>query len=143
MPYTYKTQCSVFLISVAFSMAAFLEAADPPMSLEESGMQTRQARKHMKSFELRQETKEKPPKRETIIELIDRPLLTYGEPTRMNETGTVWAFGREGRPVAFVELFRAPAKDGRSAEWRQALTLTSLERPIMTTPIETRWTPET
>ncbi|HEY7329298.1 MAG TPA: hypothetical protein VH592_16770 [Gemmataceae bacterium] len=37
---------------------------------------------------------------------IKDPLLYYGDPTRQNDRGSVWAWGQKGRPVALLEIFR-------------------------------------
>jgi hypothetical protein len=42
----------------------------------------------------------------TKVERIEKPLLYYGEPTRGHERGSVWGWGRNGRPVALLELWR-------------------------------------
>src|SRR5579859_3849903 len=42
----------------------------------------------------------------TKVEQIEKPLLFYEEPTRNNDRGSVWGWGRKGRPVALLELFR-------------------------------------
>jgi hypothetical protein len=42
----------------------------------------------------------------TKVERIDKPLLFYSEPTRNNDRGSVWGWGRKGRPVAVVELYQ-------------------------------------
>src|SRR6185369_14291157 len=39
------------------------------------------------------------------IDLSARPLLSYGDAARTDKNGTLWAWGKAGRPVAFVELF--------------------------------------
>ena len=33
-------------------------------------------------------------------------MLYYGDPTRNNDRGSVWAWGEKGRPVAVLELYR-------------------------------------
>jgi hypothetical protein len=40
---------------------------------------------------------------------IKDPLLYYGDPTRHNDRGSVWAWGHKGRPVALLEIFRGAA----------------------------------
>lgn len=42
----------------------------------------------------------------TKVERIEKPLLFYGDPTRNNDRGSVWGWGRKGRPVALIELFQ-------------------------------------
>jgi hypothetical protein len=40
------------------------------------------------------------------VEQIEKPLLFYGDPTRNNDRGSVWAWARKGRPLAVLELYR-------------------------------------
>jgi hypothetical protein len=40
------------------------------------------------------------------VERIEKPLLYYGDPTRDNDRGSLWGWGRKGRPVALVELYQ-------------------------------------
>lgn len=58
----------------------------------------------------------------TTVERIENSLLYYGEPTRNNDRGSVWGWGRKGRPVALVELFQGP--DNRT-RWVYAICNTS------------------
>ncbi len=39
-------------------------------------------------------------------ERIEKPVLFYGDPTRNNDRGSVWAWGKKGRPVAVLELYQ-------------------------------------
>ncbi len=86
----------------------------------------------------RDNTKRDNTKRDNVVELIDRPLLTYGDSARANENGTLWAFGRTGRPLAFLELYQPRTR----GNWVHAVTLTSEKRVVMTTPARARWAPE-
>jgi hypothetical protein len=56
------------------------------------------------------------------VERIEEPLLFYGEPTRNNDRGSVWGWGRVGRPVALMELWQNP---DQRAIWRFAICNTS------------------
>jgi hypothetical protein len=58
----------------------------------------------------------------TKVERIDKPLLFYEEPTRNNDRGSVWGWGRKGRPVALLELWQDPNVRTR---WAFALCNTS------------------
>jgi len=42
----------------------------------------------------------------TAAKRIEKPLLYYGDPTRENDRGSVWAWGDKGRPVAVAELYQ-------------------------------------
>jgi hypothetical protein len=58
----------------------------------------------------------------TKVEPIEKPLLFYEEPTRQNDRGSVWGWGKKGRPVALLELFRG-AND--RTNWTFAICNTS------------------
>lgn len=75
-----------------------------------------------------------------VVPLLERPLLTYGDSARSNENGTLWAFGKTGRPLALLELYQPT---GRTENWVHAVTLTSLSAVTMKTPVAAKWTPET
>src|SRR5687768_5871214 len=40
------------------------------------------------------------------VPLVDQPILTYGDSARANKNGTLWAFGKSGRPLAVLELYQ-------------------------------------
>jgi hypothetical protein len=42
----------------------------------------------------------------TRVERIEKPLLFFSDPTRNNDRGSVWGWGRKGRPVAVLELYQ-------------------------------------
>jgi hypothetical protein len=42
----------------------------------------------------------------TKAEQIESALLFYGDPTRDNDRGSVWAWGPKGRPVALLEIWQ-------------------------------------
>ena len=92
------------------------------------------AREHVSEFKV-SSTKA----REALIELLPNPLLTYGDAARNNEAGTLWAWGKSGRPVAFLELYRSIGKD---QPWVHAQTLTSPELIQLDAPTGQRWTPK-
>jgi hypothetical protein len=53
---------------------------------------------------------------------IEKPLLLFGDSTRDNDRGSVWAWGDKGRPAAVVELYQNP---GNRARWVFAICNTS------------------
>ncbi len=73
------------------------------------------------------------------VELFDRPILTYGDTARANKNGTMWAFGKTGRPLAVLELYQGVEPNAR---WVHAVTLTSGKRVKMKTPTGVTWSPE-
>jgi hypothetical protein len=72
-----------------------------------------------------------------LVSRIDHPLLTYGDPARDSTDGTLWAWGKEGRPLVMMESFRN-ANGSRS----NAISLTSTEMVIMKTPASGAWHPQ-
>lgn len=40
------------------------------------------------------------------VKRIEKALLSYGDATRENDRGSVWAWGEKGRPVAVLELYQ-------------------------------------
>ncbi len=77
---------------------------------------------------------------EADVELFPNPVLTYGDAARNHEAGTLWVWGKTGRPVALMELYRDVGKD---QPWIHALTLTSSELIQFKAPTGSRWTPKT
>lgn len=100
----------------------------PPNATEMARLKA--AEDHVRRLELRDADGEQ-------IELIDHPLLKYADPARVNSNGTVWAWGKMGRPVAFLELFQASQSD---KNWVQSVTLTSPRKVTLTIP-GGRWQP--
>jgi hypothetical protein len=76
--------------------------------------------------------------RRQSVELIDRPLLKFTDPVRANVQGTVWAWGREGRPFALMEVFRPSAQ----AQLVHAATLISSEPIVVTISDNLKWSPQ-
>ncbi|HJT33654.1 MAG TPA: hypothetical protein VJ783_16530, partial [Pirellulales bacterium] len=74
------------------------------------------------------------------IELIETPLLAFGDPARVHNRGTLWAWGTRGRPVAFLELFQQPQQEGM---WVHSVSLSSAPTVALETPIQVRWEPQT
>jgi hypothetical protein len=103
---------------------------DDDKAAEKASLQA--AADHMQLFELRV------PGKDEAVGLIDRPLLTYGDSARLNENGTLWAWGKSGRPLALVELYQPTG----NANWVHALSLTSTDKVSLKAPVATRWTPE-
>ncbi len=111
-----------------------LSDEDSPKKAETS-QAVKEAREHMSEFNVLSLVKG----REAPIDMLPNPLLTYGDAARNNEAGTLWAWGKSGRPVAFVELYRNVGKD---QPWVHALTMTSPELIQLKAPTGQRWTPK-
>jgi hypothetical protein len=75
-----------------------------------------------------------------VVPRSERPLLIYGDSARQNTNGTLWAFGSEGRPLAFLELYQGVQEN---APWIHAVTLTGAERVVLKTPAAGMWRPAT
>ncbi len=73
------------------------------------------------------------------VGLIDRPLLTYGDSARANKNGTLWAFGKTGRPLAVLELYQGVEPNAR---WVHAVTLTGGNLANMKSPGGAAWSPK-
>jgi hypothetical protein len=56
---------------------------------------------------------------------IEKPLLYYGDSTRENDRGSLWAWGDQGRPVVLLELFQ---HTNDRSKWAYALSNTSGRR---------------
>lgn len=123
---------TVLIVSLAIFRS--LSAEDPPKKVEPS-QAVKEAREHMAEFTVDSAAKD----RAGPIEMLPNPLLTYGDAARNNEAGTLWAWGKSGRPVAFLELYRNVGKD---QPWVHALTLTSPELIQLKGPTGQRWTPK-
>jgi len=74
------------------------------------------------------------------VERIERPLLVYGDSARDNADGTLWAWGRKGRPLAVLETYYNTKSGGLRAN---AITLTGTRLVIAKTPAAsgTLWQP--
>jgi hypothetical protein len=99
-------------------------SADPLQDPPEMGtgadeeQHRREAEKLVSGIELEMLVDEKWSK----VKRIEKPLLFYGDPTRANTRGSVWAWGETGRPVALLELFQ---DEGNRTKWVCGLCNTS------------------
>lgn len=78
----------------------------------------------------------------SVIERVEDPVLQYTEPVRGNVYGTLWVWGRKGRPAAVLELIRngGPKSDLRQ-DWFCFHATT--DRPIKLTAESGQiWTPQ-
>ena len=71
--------------------------------------------------------------------VVEEPLLHYTAPDKGLFDGTLWAYGRQGRPVAFVEMYCGP---GTNSRYRHATTGTC-DRPLkLIGAPRIQWTPQ-
>ncbi len=73
-----------------------------------------------------------------VLKVCEHPLLSFGDPARDNEAGTLWAWSDGGRPLAMMELYRP--SDAESV-WISAWTLTSAPLVEMTIDSTETWVP--
>jgi len=52
------------------------------------------------------------------VKRIEKPILYYGDATRENDRGSLWAWGDKGRPVATLELYQNTAN---RTQWAYAV----------------------
>jgi hypothetical protein len=106
--------------------------AQEPAPAEEPSSESllEMAKQHMALFEMQRG------RGDGAVQLVDRPLLTYGDSARVNKNGTLWAFGASGRPAAILELYQ-----DTGTRWVHAVTLTGASSVTMKTPVAAAWTP--
>jgi hypothetical protein len=112
-------------IALLVALAAAATPADPPKADDKAEKGTdadeqyrREAEKVVGGIELEVLAGDKWVK----VKRVEKPLLYYGDPTRNNDRGSVWAWGEKGRPVAVLELYRG-AND--RTKWACAICNTS------------------
>lgn len=111
--------------------AAFAQESDQEKADEDKARLARSV-KHMQRFDARLASDA-----EKLVEMIDRPVLSFGDSARANQNGSVWVFGKKGRPLAFIELYKGTE---RNANWVHAATFTGKELIVMKTP-SGQWKP--
>lgn len=78
----------------------------------------------------------------SAVERVEDPVLRYTEPVRGNVYGTLWVWGRKGRPAAVLELIR---NDNLKSDLRQDWFCfhATTDRPIKLTAESGQiWTPQ-
>ena len=75
---------------------------------------------------------------EKSLKVCEHPLLSFGDPARDNEAGTLWSWSDGGRPVAMMELYRPSEAE---AVWISAWTLTSTHLVSMNVDTIEAWAP--
>lgn len=120
-------------LGVAFIFGA-LAGEDTPENSTERESAILRAERQLRRCEMRLVDEMQRP-----VERIDRALLLFGDAARKNTNGTLWAFGRTGRPSAFLELYQGTEPN---ANWCNAVTLTGTSRVVMQTPQSGRWQPK-
>jgi hypothetical protein len=106
---TYLGIAALLIVSAAMigappepSSEAKKDKADPEARKKADEQARREAERVVRGIELEIRSDDKWIK----VERIEKPLLFYGDPTRNDDRGSVWGWGRKGRPVALLELFQ-------------------------------------
>ena len=143
-PWTTLGRCPLLMVTIiGIALALKAQDADPNPPGEDQKARIRRATEHIKKIEIHSAGKKVDGNNrliaDAVVELVEQPLLTFGDTARLYENGTLWAFGKSGRPVAFIELFQGRDR----TRWGEAVTLTSQTHDVvMRTPYGTRWTPQ-
>jgi len=124
---------SFSLFATFFSIAALAEEPDAKQADEEKA-RVASYLQHMQKCEAHLANDP-----EGVIEIVDHPVLTFGDSARANQNGSVWVFGKKGRPAAMIELYKGTLRTDR---WVHAATLTGAERIVMKTPLSGQWKPD-
>lgn len=122
--------CCVSMFSVLWLTAMLV--GQEPAKTPDTGIQ--RAEMHMQRCEMRLKDASR-----QSIERINHPLLEFGDSARGNTAGTLWAYGKAGRPLAFIELFKG---SGENPVWVHAATLTGTQQVVLKTPLGQAWQPE-
>ena len=89
-----------WMMTGALGLSAVAQETAKPESSNEAAEHLKIARANTALFRIQYaETEED-------IERIENPVLRYTEPVRGPTQGTVWLWGRKGRPVAVLEMIR-------------------------------------
>src|SRR5688572_31512713 len=112
--YPFSPVAAVWLIGFVMLNSA-VSQEDAPKKAEPSPA-LKAALAHISEFTVSLASGEMP------VEMVPMPLMTYGDAARNNEAGTLWAWGKTGRPAAILELYR---NVGSGQPWVHAMTLTS------------------
>ena len=131
---SHRHSLVVSLAAILFQAMVVRSEEDTPKK-DETSSAIKEAREHVSQFKAQLLASG----REAPIEMLPNPLLTYGDAARNNEAGTLWAWGKSGRPVAFTELYH---NIGIGNPWVHALTLTSPELIQLKAPTVQSWTPK-
>ena len=77
--------------------------------------------------------------KEVEVKLVENPLTHFNDGARRYQDGTLWAFGRQGRPTALVTCY---TNDASTAVWWHAITSLSTDRLRAERKGQVVWSPE-
>ena len=104
--------------AVAALLVGFAAADEPPEKHDADEEHRRAAEKVVSAIDVEVLVADKWAK----AKRIEKPLLYYGDPTRGNDRGSVWAWGDTGRPAAVLELYQSVTD---RTKWAYAVCNTS------------------
>lgn len=127
------TPCSV-LFPIGLLSLAGVAQGQPPAA--EESEQIRAARQNVAIISIRDTDSGTP------FEHVEDPVLQFTEPVRGNVFGTLWVWGRTGRPAAVLELLHyCQPQTGSCLDWFCFHATT--DRPIeLTAATGEKWTPQ-
>lgn len=125
---------AMLFTTVALALVPATRADDEDSSVKV--LRLKAATDHVRQFEVRWSDGI----RDVPIDIIDRPLLTFGDAARATDNGTLWAWGRQGRPVAFLELYQWQSN---KSYWVHTVSLTSTDLVSLRFQSTSQWTPKT
>ena len=129
--------CSVSLILIGvLSLSAVAQESAKSDSSSEAAEQIKTARANTALFRFQDAATG------AEIERVENPVLRYTEPVRGNMYGTLWVWGRKGRPAAVLEMIRyGNPQLGVQEDWFCFHATT--DRPIkLTAKTGQTWTPK-
>ncbi len=129
-------RCSVTLLMGLLSLTAAAQERDSTDSASEAAEQITAARENAAIISIQDAESG------SEIERVEDPVLQYTEPVRGNVYGTLWVWGRTGRPAAVLELIRrGNPKSDSIRDWFCFHATT--DRPIkLTARTGQTWTPQ-
>lgn len=128
-----NSRAILLLVGIAFT-ALQTTAQEPPVAPDDAEKaQLQIAARHVTQLTIRVLDGEG-----EVAALVDRPLLSFGDPARTASHGTLWAFGTHGRPDAFMKLWQGTENQ---TFWYQSLIRSGDRRLLLALPGGQSWRP--
>jgi hypothetical protein len=123
--------CIPLLVLFCIAHQSVAQDAAKDASDEQKERIRKETAEHVKKFVVSDKNDER-------HDVVENPLIASNDPAR-GEWGSLWAFGKQGRPVAILELYK---NTGQEERWVQVLTLTS-DKPVQCRlPTGLTWAPK-
>ena len=127
----YVSKGFLLLVFYCLAQQAVAQDAAKEASDEQKERIKKETFEHVKKFAVSD-------KNDQRFDVVANPLIASNDPAR-GEWGSLWAFGKQGRPVAILELYK---NTGRDERWVQVLTLTA-DKPVQCRlPTGSTWAPQ-